>query len=98
FSRRLAAAFTTSDIHAAIEDYLANVMQHDVVLFAAARTPATSVQHQKVPNVVRSAVQQAIEAPSAEIAGATVSDDAGAVWLVRPISDKTGEFGVIAIN
>ena len=37
FSRRLAVAFDVSDIHAAIEDHLATVMQRKVVLFAGAR-------------------------------------------------------------
>ena len=40
FSRRLAVAFDVSDIHAAIEDHLANVMQRKVVLFAGAREAA----------------------------------------------------------
>ena len=37
FSRRLAVAFDVSDIHAAIEEHLATVMQRKVVLFAGAR-------------------------------------------------------------
>lgn len=37
FSRRLAVAFDVSDIHAAIEDHLAAVMQRKVVLFGAPR-------------------------------------------------------------
>ena len=40
FSRRLAVAFDVSDIHAAIEDHLATVMQRKVVLFASAREAA----------------------------------------------------------
>jgi len=98
FSRRLAAAFTTPDIHAAIEDYLANVMQHDVVLFAAAPGPATSVRQHAVPERVRAAVQQMTATSPAAITGSTVADDAGSVWLVRPISDKTADFGVVAVN
>ena len=37
FSRRLAVAFDVSDIHAAIEDHLASIMQRNVVLFSTAR-------------------------------------------------------------
>src|SRR5262245_44441938 len=37
FSRRLAVAFDVSDIHAAIEDHLASVIQRNVVLFPGAR-------------------------------------------------------------
>src|ERR1019366_908317 len=42
FSRRLAVAFDVSDIHAAIEDHLATVMQRKVVLFASARDASGS--------------------------------------------------------
>src|SRR5664279_838887 len=42
FSRRLAVAFDVSDIHAAIEDHLATVMQRKVVLFAGARDASGS--------------------------------------------------------
>ena len=37
FSRRLAGAFGLSDIHAAIEDHLASVLQSNVILFAGGR-------------------------------------------------------------
>ena len=42
FSRRLAVAFDVSDIHAAIEDHLASVMQRNVVLFSGAREASDS--------------------------------------------------------
>ncbi len=42
FSRRLAVAFDVSDIHAAIEDHLAAVMQRKVVLFAGAHEAGMS--------------------------------------------------------
>ena len=42
FSRRLAVAFDVSDIHAAIEDHLASIMQRNVVLFASAREASNS--------------------------------------------------------
>src|SRR5476651_111900 len=41
FSRRLAVAFDVSDIHAAIEDHLATVMQRKIVLFPSAREATT---------------------------------------------------------
>ena len=37
FSRRLAGAFGLADIHAAIEDHLASVLQSNVILFAGGR-------------------------------------------------------------
>ena len=55
FSRRLAVAFDVSDIHAAIEDHLATVMQRKVVLFASAREAAGSSERRAgvtVPDLV----------------------------------------------
>ena len=49
FLRRLAGAFDVSDIHAAIEDHLATVMQRKVVLFAGARDAADGRQRQAAP-------------------------------------------------
>jgi two-component system sensor histidine kinase KdpD len=70
FSRRLAVAFDVTDIHSAIEDHLASVMQRKVVLFSTTREPA----------------------------GAIVTSTAGEAWLVRAVSPKSPEFGVIAVN
>ena len=42
FSRLLAVAFDVSDIHAAIEDHLASVLQRSVVLFSATRDGSVS--------------------------------------------------------
>ena len=42
FSRRLAVAFDVSDIHAAIEDHLATVLQRKVALFAGMREGSSS--------------------------------------------------------
>src|SRR5215831_11874352 len=80
FSRRLAVAFDVSDIHAAIEDHLASVMQRNVVLFPSAREASNSSGRRDTP------------------AGATVKAPSGEIWLVRAVSPKNREFGVIAIN
>ena len=101
FSRRLAVAFDVSDIHAAIEDHLAAVMQRKVVLFAGARdAAASSGRHAGV------AVPEPVLAQAADVAagrrqadgGVTIAADNGDIWLVRAVSPKSSEFGVIAIN
>src|SRR6185312_721864 len=58
FSRRLAVSFGVSDIHAAIEDHLATVMQRKVALFAAARSNAAGGRKAaNVPQQVRAVVE-----------------------------------------
>jgi two-component system sensor histidine kinase KdpD len=101
FSRRLALSFDVSDIHAAIEDHLASVMQRKVVLFAGARDATISAgQHAGtvIPPQVLTAVVEAASGHGAATAGVTVAAADGQVWLVRAVSPGNLEFGVIAIN
>lgn len=99
FSRRLAVAFDVSDIHSAIEDHLATVMQRKVVLFAGARDAAPGAKHAGI------AVPQQVLTEAAEVAagrrdttGAIAAAPNGEAWLVRAVSPKNPEFGVIAID
>ncbi len=101
FSRRLAGAFDVSDIHAAIEDHLASVMQRKVVLFAGAREASASSGRHAGVTVPKQVLTEVVEATSAHrdrTAGVTVAADSGEVWLVRAVSPSNLEFGVIAIN
>jgi two-component system sensor histidine kinase KdpD len=102
FSRRLAVAFDVSDIHAAIEDHLATVMQRKVVLFASARDASASSGRRgggAVPEqVLAEVVEVASDRRDADNSGVTVTADSGDVWLIRAVSPKSSEFGVIAIN
>jgi two-component system, OmpR family, sensor histidine kinase KdpD len=100
FSRRLAVAFDVSDIHAAIEDHLASVMQRNVVLFASAREASNSGRRAgvTVPELVLSEAVEVASGHRDNAAGAMVSTDSGEIWLVRAVSPKSPEFGVIAIN
>jgi two-component system sensor histidine kinase KdpD len=101
FSRRLAVAFDVSDIHAAIEDHLASVMQRKVALFASAREASVSSRRHAgvtVPEPVLAAAVDAASGQSTTTTGVTVTADDGQVWLVRAVSPNNLEFGVIAIN
>jgi two-component system sensor histidine kinase KdpD len=101
FSRRLAVAFDVSDIHAAIEDHLAAVMQRKVVLFAGARDAVRSSGRHAGIAVPDRVLAQAAEAASGHRdnkLGVTITADDGEVWLVRAVSPSNLEFGVIAIN
>jgi two-component system sensor histidine kinase KdpD len=101
FSRRLAVAFDVSDIHAAIEDHLASVMQRNVVLFPSAREASNSSGRRAgvtVPELVLSEAAEVASGHRDTTAGATVTAASGEIWLVRAVSPKSPEFGVIAIN
>jgi two-component system sensor histidine kinase KdpD len=99
FSRRLAVAFDVSDIHSAIEDHLATVLQREVVLFAGLRDTALGGRNAGI------GVPQQVLTEAAEVAagrrdatGAIAAGSSGAAWLVRAVSPKNPEFGVIAID
>lgn len=101
FSRRLAVAFDVSDIHAAIEDHLATIMQRNVVLFASAREASKSSGRRAGVTVPERVLTEAVEIASGHrdtAGGVTVTAEGGEIWLVRAVSAKSLEFGVIAIN
>ncbi len=101
FSRRLAVAFDVSDIHAAIEDHLATVMQRKVILFASAREASASSGRRAGVTVPEQVLAEVVEVASGRrdaYGGATVTANSGDIWLVRAVSPKSLEFGVIAIN
>jgi two-component system sensor histidine kinase KdpD len=101
FSRRLAVAFDVSDIHAAIEDHLASIMQRKVVLFASARETSNSSGRRAGAAVPKRVLTEVAEAASGrrDAAGAVmVTVESGEIWLVRAVSSKSPEFGVIAID
>ena len=100
FSRRLAVAFDVGDIHAAIEDHLASVMQRKVVLFAGARDAGSGsgARGVTVPEPVRAEVVEVAGGRRDPNASAMVTGGSGEIWLVRAVSPKSTEFGVIAIN
>jgi len=101
FSRRLAVAFDVSDIHAAIEDHLAAVMQRTVVLFPDARN--ASIRNKRrdgvtVPERVSAKVANVTAGRRDATAGLTVKAENGEVWFIRSLVRKKSEFHVIAVN
>src|SRR5262249_418928 len=94
FSRRLAAASSAADIYRAIEEHLASLVQRKVVLFAAADGQAKPEQ---------AAFSQRLHGAIADVQAGrtlatTVDDGAGDIWLIRRVSQKNADFGVIAID
>jgi two-component system sensor histidine kinase KdpD len=97
FSRRLAAAPSAAEIYRAIEDHLTTHAERKVVLFGTSSPDSGKQQpgDATVPDRVRAAITEVQRGLSIE---ANVNDDAGNVWHVRRVSQKTPDFGVIAID
>src|SRR5262245_7455385 len=95
FSRRLAAAHSADEIYTAIEEHLASLVRRKVVLFGATggRAGRVTPDERAVPERVRAEVARAHST-----LGTTVDDGTGNIWLVRRVSQKTADFGVIAID
>jgi two-component system sensor histidine kinase KdpD len=93
FSRRLAAAPTASDIYDAIEQYLAKLVDRKVVLVGAGADEAPV--DAGVPDPVRAAIADIKQRSTPPT---TIGDDSGNTWLVRRVSPRTPDFGVIAID
>ena len=101
FSRRLAVAFDVSEIHAAMEDHLASVTERKVILFANAADAARNKGRRSgiaVPNVVRDKVVEIASNPQTPPGSAIVDGDHNESWLIRAVSPKSPEFGIIAVN
>src|SRR5262245_11042676 len=94
FSRRLAAAPTAADLYRAIEEHLAALVQRKGVLFGAGDRVAEAGDAQ-VPGPVRAAV---ISIRRGTTFATTADDGAGNIWLVRRVSQRTPDFGEIAID
>jgi two-component system sensor histidine kinase KdpD len=100
FSRRLAMSFDVADIHAAIENHLAAIMQHKVVLFAGMRDAVIANARRNavaVPGEVLAEVNE-VAGGRHDAGGTILTAASGGVWLVRAVSHKSPEFGVIAVD
>jgi two-component system sensor histidine kinase KdpD len=95
FSRRLSAAASARDIYRAIEEHLANLVQRTVILFGAS---AENDKKSDQPELSRELNVAIDEVRKGRTLSTTVDDGRGDVWLVRRVSEKTADFGVIAID
>ena len=97
FSRRLAAASSAADIYLAIEEHLASLVQRKVVLFGAVADSDRAIKPEQegLSQRVHSAIA---EIRAGRTLATTVDDGAGDIWLVRRVSQKNADFGVIAID
>src|SRR5260221_7553713 len=95
FSRRLAAAPSAADIYRAIEEHLASLVQRKVVLFGAAADGEAKPEQAGLSARLHGAIA---DVQAGRTLATTVDDGAGDIWLVRRVSDKNADFGVIAID
>jgi two-component system sensor histidine kinase KdpD len=91
FSRRLAVAPSAADIFVAIQNHLANLVQRKVVLLGA----ADAGNGAEVPDAVRAVVSHVENTEGLE---RTVDDNNGDIWLIRRVSPKTPDFGLVAVD
>jgi two-component system sensor histidine kinase KdpD len=99
FSRRLAGGHSTADIFDAIEKHLATVVGRRVELFEP-RGPARRTEPSDEPDVPQKVRETAaaVIAGRSEAASAAIADEHGNHWLVRAVSPKTPDLGVVAID
>src|ERR1700728_3336536 len=90
FSRRLAAAPSATEIFVAIQDHLTNLVQRKVVLLGAADAGGDG----DVPESLRSAVTRAEHDEGLE----QIVQDANDTWLIRRVSPKTPDVGLVAVD
>jgi two-component system, OmpR family, sensor histidine kinase KdpD len=98
FSRRVAGASSASDIYLAIEEHLASLVQRKVVLFgtgAAGDSGGSSPDQDALSQRLHTAIA---DVQAGRTLASTVDDGAGDIWLVRRVSQKNADFGVIAID
>jgi two-component system sensor histidine kinase KdpD len=100
FSRRLAGSHSTADIFDAIQKHLSTVVGRKVALFAPrdAGDRSEPIGGSDVPSKVRDAVAAVIAGKQQAAAGVAIANDHGDLWLVRAVSAKTADLGVVAID
>ncbi len=104
FSRRIAVAFDLSDIQSAIENHLTAVIQRKAVLFATARDASGNTRRRidpSVPPQVTAKIDALEKCEGRQLPAGDaglVTTPEGDVWLVRAVSPKSPEFGVLAVN
>src|SRR4051794_11045195 len=95
FSRKLAAAPSATDIYRGIEEHLARLVQRKVVLFGAEGSGDATANEAAMPKPVHAAIAEIRSGSTLAIAA---DDGTGNIWFIRRVSERTPDFGVIAID
>ncbi len=98
FSRRLAGCYTTVDLHAAIEEFIAHHLGRQLMLIDRdADRNGSAWRSTAMPPEVRRQAQEALGAAAwsaKEIVDIATHD----VWAVRLLSAEAPEYGVVIVN
>jgi two-component system sensor histidine kinase KdpD len=97
FSRRLSQCDSAADIHAAIEEHISRITGRRAVLIAPARGTAAGMAGAAIPDLVRREAQ-AIASRHGSGSATVMGEPQGNLWLVRPVSAKALDFGMVAID
>jgi two-component system, OmpR family, sensor histidine kinase KdpD len=110
FSRQLAVAAAAPEIHAAIQQHLNEVLGRRAFFFDAtpeARQTDMPYEGNHVPDTVREAIAKTTNKTTNKATNARVDTSSevtaidkqtGATWLIRPVSRKTPDFGMVAVD
>jgi two-component system sensor histidine kinase KdpD len=98
FSRRLAGCYATSDLYAAIQDFITNHLGRPVALIGSATEFDRNALHDStVPDQVRRQANEILADGKfrTQLVVDPATDDA---WLIRPLSSDAIQYGVIVVN
>ncbi len=101
FSQRISSAHSPTGIFEAMQQHLGTLVGRKVLLFDSLGTleaKSERLGEEDIPQAVTAAVSKTQAAGTTGSKDIVVNDDRGSVWLVRPVSTNTADFGVIAVD
>jgi two-component system, OmpR family, sensor histidine kinase KdpD len=101
FSQRISAASSPAGIFEAMQQHLETLVGRKVLLFDSLGTleaKSERLGEVEIPQAVTEAVSDMLAAGTDCSKNIVVDDHRGSAWLVRPVSNNTAEFGVIAVD
>jgi two-component system sensor histidine kinase KdpD len=101
FSQRISAAQSRAGIFEAMQQHLETLVGRKILLFDSLGTLEAKSEllgEVETPQAVTEAVSGMLSAGADCSKNIVVDDHRGSAWLVRPVSNNTAEFGVIAVD
>jgi two-component system sensor histidine kinase KdpD len=101
FSQRISAANSPAGIFEAMQQHLETLVGRKVLLFDSLGTleaKSERLGEVEIPPAVTETVSRMLAAGTDCSKNIVVDDHRGSAWLVRPVSNNTAEFGVIAVD
>jgi two-component system sensor histidine kinase KdpD len=101
FSQRISAAQSPAGIFEAMQQHLETLVGRKVLLFDSLGTfeaKSERLGDVEIPKTVTEGVSRMLAAGADCSKNIVVDDHRGSAWLVRPVSNNTAEFGVIAVD